>query len=194
MQNLRSGQVHACNNSSQKYAAGAKGGALHNLYYVGCLYRGKPVSIEARLDIIPALWYNRSKEDKMYASYNGFKSAKIGAEYVWRTALMLYGEGVTCFPSPHPACDLITANGVKIEVKHRAAGRKWAFRGSQLDDPLAFDFAVLWSGDTAYIVSSEKIHNSLPSPLATAAPIGIILDGKECWDLIVEEDCIDIPF
>lgn len=106
------------------------------------------------------------------------------AEY--KTARILYDRfKIITFPSPDERADLITLDGIRIEVKANNSALSWALGSSQRECDFC-DFLVLWHQDETYIVPFNldwwyRTGNKKVVPLA------IVMNFKDRWDLITKE-------
>jgi len=85
------------------------------------------------------------------------ETALRGRQAEWKTAKILYEEhGIVTFPSPDPCYDLITEEGLRIEIKY-TEGKQWNFTESQVAG--FCDFLALWKGKNAFIVPGYLVKN-----------------------------------
>jgi len=88
-------------------------------------------------------------------------TVEIGREAEFRTAQEIWQRFmIPTFPCPLSQADLITHNGILIEVKSNGQVGAWNFNPNQID-PEAFDICVCWYKSNAFVIPRQQLPEQL---------------------------------
>lgn len=111
-----------------------------------------------------------------------------GRQYEFRTAMILWGRfGIPTFPSADSTADLLTANGLALEVKY-SAKCYWQLNPRQRHGDF-FDFLILWSNTDVFVVPySPQLWDRLENLKTTSVSLGDVQGWENAWELIADAE------